>query len=112
MTLSYNEVNSRAAMQDSGGITTYSYDELNRPKAVAYPGPKRVTYSYDAVGNRATLTDPDGGLTTYSYDSRNLLNWLLNPAGDECGRLVGEVDLSRETNPRGPLVRLQRVEAA
>jgi len=79
VTLSYNEVNSRTAMQDAGGITAFSYDELNRPKAVTYPGPKTVTYAYDAVGNRQVLTDPDGGITTYSYDSRNLLSWLLNP---------------------------------
>jgi YD repeat-containing protein len=58
-------------MQDSGGSTGYSYDELSRLKSVTYPGNKSFTYSYDAVGNRRTLQDNDGGLTTYSYDSRN-----------------------------------------
>ena len=65
-------------MEDGVGITTYSYDELNRQKTVTYPGNKTISYSYDAVGNRATMMDPDGGLTTYSYDSRNLLTALEN----------------------------------
>jgi len=66
-------------MEDATGITTYAYDELNRPKTVTYPAGKTITYAYDAVGNRSTLNDPDGGITTYSYDSRNLLSSLLNP---------------------------------
>jgi RHS repeat-associated protein len=73
---------SRTRMEDSTGITTYTYDELRRPRAVTYPAGKTLTYVYDAMGNRSTLTDPDGGVTTYSYDSRNALSWLVNPLSE------------------------------
>ncbi len=72
----------RTKMEDSVGVTTYSYDELSRPKAVNYPPGKALTYSYDAVGNRGTMTDPDAGATTYSYDSRNQLSRLVNPSAE------------------------------
>jgi YD repeat-containing protein len=56
----------------STGVTTYSYDALNRPATVTYPAGKTFTYSYDNAGNRATLTDPDGLLTTYTYGTRTI----------------------------------------
>jgi hypothetical protein len=34
---------------------------------------------------------------------------LVDPAGDELWALHGEVDLSREKDPEGPLVRLLRI---
>jgi RHS repeat-associated protein len=69
-------------MEDGTGVTTYTFDELNRLETVTYPAGKTLTYVYDAMGNRSALTDPDGGLTTYSFDSRNLLSWLVNPLAE------------------------------
>ena len=82
-------------LQDATGLTTYSYDSMRRIRSITYPGPKTLTYSYDAVGNRAVLQDHDGGLTTYSYDSRKLLSYLLNPQSE---RTTWQYDaLSRPT---------------
>ncbi|MEN8221242.1 MAG: hypothetical protein ABFS56_33810 [Pseudomonadota bacterium] len=41
---------------------------------------KSISYTYDNVGNRATMTDHDGGVTTYTYDDANRLSSLVNPA--------------------------------
>ena len=57
-------------MADASGRTTYTHDALNR-LATQVAGAKTVTYSCDAVGNRAVLLDPDGGRTTYTYDEVN-----------------------------------------
>ena len=35
----------------------YTYDELNRLIQVIYEDGRRVTYTYDAAGNRITLTN-------------------------------------------------------
>ncbi|MBM3472907.1 MAG: hypothetical protein FJX75_06535 [Armatimonadetes bacterium] len=45
-------------------------------------GAKRVTCTYDTVGNRAVLLDPDAGRTTYAYDEVNRLTSLLNPLAE------------------------------
>jgi len=53
--------------------TDYSYDKLNRLKAVVYPDERgTVTYEYDAAGNRAKMTTPQG-VTNYKYDADNRL---------------------------------------
>jgi RHS repeat-associated protein len=43
---------------------------------------KRLTYRYDAVGNRVGLTDPDGGRFTYAYDTVNRIRLVVNPQGE------------------------------
>ena len=53
-------------MTDTVGVTSYSYDALNRLSAVSYPTPSTITYTLDATGNR--LSD---GSTTYAYDAAN-----------------------------------------
>jgi YD repeat-containing protein len=82
VTYSYDNAGQRTKMEDAVGITTYSYDELNRPKVVNYPPGKAITYTYDDVGNRSVMVDPDTGRTTYSYDNRNMLTSLLNPSSE------------------------------
>ena len=60
----------RLSMVDGDGVTTYTYDDLNRLRSVAYPGgaPSLVEYTYDATGNRLSLAR-DGVRTTYTYDA-------------------------------------------
>lgn|GEM_PF-4664465 len=63
----------------AGGIaetTIYGFDNLNRLEPVTDPNPtSQVTsYSYDNVGNRASVTYPNGNVTDYSYDNLNRLS--------------------------------------
>jgi RHS repeat-associated protein len=51
-------------------------------EAQVTPGPRTISYDFDAVGNRSVLVDPDAGRTTYSYDGRRLLSYLVNPYGE------------------------------
>ena len=52
----------RIQMSDGEGVTTYSYDALDRLAQAAYPT-STVTYTLDSVGNRLS----DGG-NTFAYD--------------------------------------------
>ena len=69
-------------MQNAGGITTSSYDELGRVSTVKNPASKTITYNYDANSNRSLMIDPDGGRFTYAYDNRSALKTLKNPQND------------------------------
>ncbi len=51
----------RTQMTDGEGMTTYSYDALDRLMQAAYPT-STVTYTLDSVGNR--LSD---GMVSYAY---------------------------------------------
>ncbi len=58
-------------LTDNDGVTSYSYDGLNRLTQVAYPaisggpGASTTSYGYDAAGNRSTVN----GATAFSYDA-------------------------------------------
>lgn len=58
-----------AASDANGSLTTYSYDQLNRPTHVVDPLGGSTSFTYDANGNILTLTDQRGGVTTYAYDA-------------------------------------------
>ena len=61
-------------------ITHYVYDPLNRLVTTTYPGPKTVTFVYDAVGNRTQMTD-SLGITSNTYDARNRITHVTDPFG-------------------------------
>ncbi len=71
---SLDNVGNRLSMSDFDGVTSYTYDELNRLTSVAYPtgSPASVSYTYDPLGNRLSLTQ-DGVVTSYGYDSADRL---------------------------------------
>ncbi|HPH98289.1 MAG TPA: RHS repeat-associated core domain-containing protein [Anaerolineaceae bacterium] len=74
ITYTMDNVGNRLTMVDSDGVTTYTYDELNRLLTVAYPtgSPASVSYTYDPMGNRLTMTE-DGVMTTYAYNEADQL---------------------------------------
>ena len=45
---------------------------------VTDPDSNITTYSYDAVGNRASIVYPNGSVTSYQYDTLNRLTYLGN----------------------------------
>ncbi len=62
-----DNVGNRMQMVDSEGTTNYSYDTLYRLSNFQSPT-SNVQYTYDAMGNRATMTTTGSGTTNYSYD--------------------------------------------
>jgi len=67
----------RATATDQRGTTSYTYDTRDRIETVTYPDGRRLTYGYDANGNRTSLTAEVGGqtlTTSYSYDELNRLD--------------------------------------
>ena len=66
--------NQKTKSDNTGRVTTYTYDGLGRLTTEAesgVSGAKTYNYTYDARGNRATSYD--GYSTTYEYDFNNRL---------------------------------------
>jgi RHS repeat-associated protein len=60
----------------SSRTETYGYDETNRLTSVNYGDGQTQSYSFDALGNRASKTDVGGGINgteNYSYNNANML---------------------------------------
>jgi len=64
---------------DQTGLTTYSYDNLDRQINKALPG-ANLALGYDLVGDVASYTDP-GGTVSYGFDAVNELTSLTEPSG-------------------------------
>src|SRR6267378_1487506 len=76
----YNGVGFLAKTTDAKTqITSYTFDDLNRPIISVFPDGFNETRSYDAVGNMITKKDPNGKTTTYGYDALNRLANVTYP---------------------------------
>lgn len=99
-TFSYDAEGNLTASSNNHIQMVFTYDALNRltSKTVVNWG-KTISYTYDAVGNRATMTDPDGGLTTYIYAGNHQLIQIIGPGGnrttfgyDASGKLTRQIN--------------------
>jgi len=54
-TFVYDEASNRVRMEDTTGVTTSTFDPLDRRQSVVTPAGKAVTYAYDEVGLRASM---------------------------------------------------------
>jgi RHS repeat-associated protein len=63
----YDAVGNIATLTDDTGTATFTYDNLDRLTAAAYPSSQNYSYAYDTVGNLTSVTTPSG-TTTYTYD--------------------------------------------
>jgi RHS repeat-associated protein len=91
----YDAAGNRTEMTDSTGVTTYTYDSLNRVTNVTFPDADEFDYTYDANGNRTQIAYPDTKDVDYVYDAANQLStvtdWLSNVTTytyDDAGRLT------------------------
>jgi RHS repeat-associated protein len=84
---------------------TYQYDALNRlTSKTDNILSKTISYTYDAIGNRATMTDGESGLTEYTYDNLNRLTELKNPDNDITEYTYGKMNEKlSQTNANGTI---------
>jgi YD repeat-containing protein len=55
-------------MTDESGTSEYEYDENDRLLKIVKDKKVQISYTYDAVGNVASVTDLTGFQTFYTYD--------------------------------------------
>jgi len=65
-------------MIDPSGLTTYTYDELNRLTSITNNKGLTTTFTYDALGRRTSMMHANGVETTYSYDAASQLLSLVH----------------------------------
>jgi YD repeat-containing protein len=66
-------------MRDSTGRATKTYDELSRMKTFTVPSAKRLTYTWDPLGQRASMIALTGGRVTCTYDAAQRISRVANP---------------------------------
>jgi|GEM_PF-959907 len=78
--------NLQSLKDPNGNTTTYGYDAENRLTAITYSDGKtpKVSYPYDANGNRSQMTDGTGS-TTYLYDELDRLTSVTSPGSQTVG---------------------------
>jgi RHS repeat-associated protein len=79
---SYDAASNRDSMTDpEGGVTSYTYDTLNRLTGLTDFNFNSFGLSYDQLGRRTSLTRPNGVSTSYQYDSLSRLLSVLHQVG-------------------------------
>ncbi|MGA2435412.1 MAG: hypothetical protein ABSG25_09005, partial [Bryobacteraceae bacterium] len=75
----YTATGKRATMTDASGLTTYTYDSLDRLTAKQTPE-GTLGYTYDLAGNVATMvsSNPNGVSVVYTYDQLNRLATVVD----------------------------------
>jgi len=66
----YDVNGNRTSMTTLDGTTLYQYDDIGQLVGAAYPDGHKVTYHYDAAGNRISVAD-NGASTGYSTNNMN-----------------------------------------
>lgn len=77
----YDANGNRTSMIDPTGITTYTYDALNRLTSITNNKGLTTTFSYDALGRRTSMTHVNGVATTYEYDTASQLTKVTHQLG-------------------------------
>ncbi len=65
--------------EDSGTLTTYTYDAANR-LTLAEDANGLTSYTYDANGNQLTIEEPSSDVTTYAWDFENQMIEVEDPS--------------------------------
>ncbi len=99
----YDNNGNQIRKDESGNITNYGYDALNRLEKVVYPDYTEA-FGYDNVGNRVKRTvDSKVGsrVMNYTYDSRNRLTSLIADEDLNSYKYDGQGNLLAEKSKQG-----------
>jgi len=77
----YDPNGNRISMIDPTGLTTYTYDELNRLTSITNNKGLTTIFTYDALGRRTSMTHDNGVVTNYTYDAAFQLLTLVHQLG-------------------------------
>ncbi len=77
----YDLNGNRISMIDPTGLTTYTYDALNRLTSITNNKGQVTSFTYDALGRRTSMTHANGVVTSYSYDAASQLLSLAHQLG-------------------------------
>ncbi|MGH2784089.1 MAG: DUF6531 domain-containing protein [Actinomycetota bacterium] len=102
-TYAYDANGNRTSVTDPvGGITTTTYDALNRQVAVEDALNRTTSYAYDANGNQTSVTDAADGETIHTYNALNRLIATTDPRGKTTHYVYdGNGNQIRTTTPLG-----------
>ncbi|MDY7542127.1 RHS repeat-associated core domain-containing protein [Cryobacterium sp. 5B3] len=79
VTYTYDQAGNLSQREDDTGITTYSFDKLNRATSKTGAG-TTTSATYDGASNVLTYVDATGTVT-YRYDGMNRVTFLAEPGG-------------------------------
>ena len=77
----YDLNGNRTSMIDPTGLTTYTYDALNRLTSATNNKGQVTSFTYDALGRRTSMTHANGVVTNYTYDAASQLLTLGHQVG-------------------------------
>jgi RHS repeat-associated protein len=77
----YDLNGNRLSMIDPTGLTTYTYDALNRLTSITNNKGQTTSFGYDALGRRNSMTHANGVVSSYSYDDASQLLNLVHQRG-------------------------------
>ncbi|KRF04509.1 hypothetical protein ASG89_21940 [Paenibacillus sp. Soil766] len=106
ITREYDELNRVVKYTDSKGNTTkYSYDTVGNLATLTYPDGKDVNYEYDEADRLVKVTDWDNRITRYEYDHNGRLTKTVNANGsvltqsyDAMGRILRQKEIDAKGN--------------
>ena len=95
VTLQYDGNGNMISRTDAAGrVTSWLYDEQNRPTRMTAPDTGLTQYTYDATGAVKTVTDPRGLVTTYTL---NGFGEVLSQASPDTGTTTFSYDSGGRT---------------
>ncbi|NCC31915.1 MAG: RHS repeat protein, partial [Chloroflexia bacterium] len=82
VTYRYDQRGNLIETVDAAGTTTYTYNEHEYLTRIDYPHDRWLSFTYNAVGRRATSTDHLGYVLSYTYDSAGRLSRVADATTD------------------------------
>lgn len=77
----YDANHNRTRMSDGLGVSTWTYDALDRLTATTDSLGRSLSFAYDPVGNRTAVTYPDQRTVAYGYYANDWLRSVTDPQG-------------------------------
>ncbi|TDX51147.1 RHS repeat-associated core domain-containing protein [Orenia marismortui] len=82
---SYDNLGRTASISRGMDSISFAYNSLGQVKEIIDMMGRKLSYSYDAVGNRIGLTLPNSKSFVYAYNQLNRLTAITAPNGDQFG---------------------------